>query len=95
MANKGLEGSAGGRFAGLIDLINSISMDGRDITCSDSLKCILQKGKITISTKFLNPNNHHDMAKKLAEKTFAFVHKCEMGGGLKPNSSFTACSIAA
>lgn len=94
LANNGLEGSAGGRFAGLIDLLNSISMDGRDITCSDSLKGVLQKGKLTMSTIFFNPNNHRVMAKNLTEKTFAFVHKCEMGG-VKPNSSFTACRMAA
>lgn len=67
-----LESSAGERFAGLIDLMNSISMDGREITCPDSLKGLLQKEKLSMLTKFFNRNYRRVMAKKFADKTFAY-----------------------
>lgn len=86
LANNGIEGSAGGRFGGLIDLMNYVSINGRFVNCSDSLKMILQKGKISKQTKLSNPQKHLQIAKDLKERTFAFVNKCNSGGVDSSNS---------
>ena len=86
LANNGIEGSAGGRFGGLIDLMNYVSMNGNSIKCSDTLKTVLQMGKIMQSTKLSNPQKHLHIANDLKERTFIFVNKCKLGGGNRSDS---------
>lgn len=86
LAENGLEGSAGGRFEGLIDLMNFIAVsENKSINCSDSLKTILSKGKISYTSNIQNSKRYMDISKDLIKRTATFVKKSVGGGKIANN----------
>lgn len=81
LAQNGLEGDAGGRFEGLIDLMNYISVtETHSIHCSESLKPIFETGRISSFTQIPILKKHMSLSQTLIKRTAEFVSKCNSGG---------------
>lgn len=76
LASPNNQSTPGGRFKGIIELLNCLELKGNKLYGNNEYMKKLIKGKIGIHTHICNPDTYKPIRQKLVEKTFEFVNKC-------------------
>lgn len=77
LSNTHRKSAPGGRFGGIIELLNCLELKGNKLYGNNDYMKNLLNNKIGTNTIIHNPDTYKPIRQKLIEKTFEFINKCK------------------